>query len=42
VNRINPKKLRNSKWTAVDPVNGEKHFLIIDVEFDDHGIVSVA
>jgi tryptophan-rich hypothetical protein len=25
---INPKKLLNSKWTAVKPVNKEKHFLV--------------
>jgi len=25
---INPKKLLNSKWTAVNPVNKEKHFIV--------------
>ncbi|MGS2717030.1 TIGR02450 family Trp-rich protein [Eionea flava] len=39
MNRINPKKLLNSKWTAVKPVNKEKHFLISDVEFDEEGNV---
>ena len=29
----------NSKWTAVNPVNDEKHFLITEVEFDKHGEV---
>ena len=36
---INPKKLLNSKWTAVSPVNKEKHFIITDVEFDEEGLV---
>jgi tryptophan-rich hypothetical protein len=30
-----PKKLLNSKWTAVTPTNKEKHFLITAVEFDE-------
>lgn len=39
MNKINPKKLLNSKWTAVNPVNKEKHFLITEVEFDEEGKV---
>jgi tryptophan-rich hypothetical protein len=39
MNKINPKKLLNSKWTAVAPVNKEKHFIISDIEFDEEGIV---
>ena len=39
MNRISPKKLLNSKWTATNPVNGEKHFLVVKVEFDDRGAV---
>lgn len=39
MNKINPKKLLNSKWTAVTPVNKEKHFIISDIEFDEEGIV---
>jgi|TARA_Y100001970_G_scaffold292784_1_gene435821 tryptophan-rich hypothetical protein len=39
VNRINPKKLLHSKWTAVAPVNREKHFMITDVEVDEEGQV---
>jgi tryptophan-rich hypothetical protein len=35
--QINPKKLLNSKWTAVAPVNKEKHFMVVDVEFDEEG-----
>jgi tryptophan-rich hypothetical protein len=39
VNRINPKKLLNSKWTAVNPVSREKHFLVTEVEFNKKGDV---
>lgn len=39
MNRINPKKLLNSKWTAVNPVNKEKHFLVTEIEFDKNGNV---
>ncbi|OOE43189.1 hypothetical protein BZG06_11670 [Salinivibrio kushneri] len=39
MNQINPAKLRNSKWTAVKPINREKHFLVSDVEYDEEGIV---
>jgi len=31
MNRINPKKLQHSKWTAVQPRNKEKHFLVTAV-----------
>ncbi|WP_289029908.1 TIGR02450 family Trp-rich protein [uncultured Paraglaciecola sp.] len=34
---LNPRKLLNSKWTAVKPKNKEKHFLITEVEFDENG-----
>ena len=39
VNKIDPKKLLNSKWTAVNPVKKEKHFLVTELEFDDEGDV---
>jgi len=39
VNKLNPKKLLNSKWTAVKPQNKEKHFMITEVEFDEEGNV---
>lgn len=29
----------NSKWTAVTPINKEKHFIITEVEYDDEGVV---
>ena len=39
MNPINPKKLLHSKWTAVQPVNKEKHFMVTAVEFDEEGVV---
>ena len=39
MNQVNPKKLLNSKWTAVTPCNKEKHFIIIQVEYDEEGLV---
>lgn len=36
---INPRKLLNSKWTAVKVVNKEKHFVITAIEFDESGAV---
>jgi len=40
MNRINPAKLLNSKWTAIKPANREKHFLISEVMFDEEGLVT--
>ncbi len=39
MNPINPKKLLHSKWTAVNPVKKEKHFLITELKFDEEGEV---
>ena len=39
MNNINPKKLLNSKWTALKPVNKEKHFIITELTFDEEGEV---
>lgn len=39
MNRINPAKLHNSKWTAVTPLNREKHFLVSEIEFEEDGTV---
>lgn len=36
---LNPKKLLNSKWTAVTPQNKEKHFIVSEMEFDEQGAV---
>lgn len=35
MNQVNPKKLLNSKWTKVNVVNKEKHFMITKVTFDE-------
>lgn len=39
MNRINPKKLLHSKWTAVSPLNREKHFMITEMEFEEDVVV---
>lgn len=39
MHRINPKKLLHSKWTAVSPVNKEKHFMVTELKFDEEGNV---
>ncbi len=41
MNPINPRKLLHSKWTAVTPQNKEKHFLVVEVEYDDDGSVAL-
>ena len=38
---ISSKKLLRSKWTSVSPQHKEKHFMIIDVEYDDLGCVTL-
>lgn len=35
MNQINPSKLLHSKWTAIDPKNREKHFIVTKVHKDD-------
>ena len=40
MNALSPKKLLNSKWTAVKPQRKEKHFLISEVEYDENGKVT--
>jgi tryptophan-rich hypothetical protein len=39
VNKINPKKLLNSKWTAVVSKNKEKHFMVTEIEFNEEQVV---
>jgi len=39
MNQINPRKLKASKWTAAEPRNKEKHFVVTEVEFDEDGAV---
>jgi len=38
MNRLHPKKLLHSKWTAVEPRNREKHFMVTDVRLDANEI----
>jgi len=35
MNKINPKALLHSKWSRVDIVNKEKHFIVTKVSFND-------
>ncbi|ALO45785.1 TIGR02450 family Trp-rich protein [Pseudohongiella spirulinae] len=37
MNSINPKKLLHSKWTAVQPMDKQKHFEVTRVVFDSKG-----
>ncbi|WP_397454029.1 TIGR02450 family Trp-rich protein [Pseudomonas sp. NA-150] len=39
MNRINPRKLLLSKWTAALPRHREKHFLVTELFCDDEGTV---
>jgi tryptophan-rich hypothetical protein len=39
MNTLNPKKLLNSKWTAVTPTKKEKHFLVTKLNLDEQGDV---
>lgn len=42
MNRINPNKLRLSKWTAAQPERGEKHFIVTWLWRDaDENVVDV-
>jgi len=34
-NKVSPKALLHSKWTSVQVCNREKHFIIVDVEYDE-------
>lgn len=37
--RLNPRKLLLSKWTARQPQNREKHFLVSELVCDEEGTV---
>ena len=39
MNRINPSKLLLSNWTAAQPQNREKHFLVTELFRDEEGTV---
>jgi len=35
MNKISPKSLLHSKWTKIEVLNKEKHFVITHIEFDE-------
>lgn len=39
MNRLNPRKLLLSKWTAAQPQQREKHFLVTELFCDEEGTV---
>jgi len=39
LNAISPKKLRHSKWTAVQPIGKALHFMVVELEHDEDGVV---
>ncbi|NBF12758.1 TIGR02450 family Trp-rich protein [Pseudomonas sp. Fl4BN1] len=39
MNRLNPRKLLLSKWTAALPQRREKHFLVTELFCDEQGTV---
>ncbi len=39
MNRLNPRKLLLSKWTAAQPQNREKHFMVTELFRDEEGTV---
>lgn len=39
MHRINPSKLQLSKWTAVQPLDRERHFLVTELYRDEEGRV---
>lgn len=41
MNKVNPKTLLNSKWTKIVVSNKEKHFIVVEVEFDEDKKVSL-
>ncbi|MGV2988143.1 TIGR02450 family Trp-rich protein [Vibrio sp. E150_011] len=41
-NKINPKKLLHSKWTALNPINREKHFMVTELEVEEGVVVHCA
>ncbi|MFT2111259.1 TIGR02450 family Trp-rich protein [Marinomonas sp. 2405UD68-3] len=38
--KINPKKLQLSKWTAINPINKEKHFIVVKLIENDEGFIT--
>lgn len=40
MNPLHPNKLKLSKWTARQPANREKHFVVTALSRDDHGRIT--
>jgi len=40
MNKVSPKALLNSKWTKVDVLNKEKHFVITKVLIDENQAIT--
>ncbi len=40
MNKVNPRKLNRSKWTAVDVKKKEKHFIVVKVSYDEEDRVT--
>ena len=40
MNRFNPKKLLNSKWTACNPQNKELHFIATQLIRDEEDVIT--
>ncbi|MCW8886124.1 MAG: TIGR02450 family Trp-rich protein [Motiliproteus sp.] len=38
--RINPNKLLHSKWTHRQPVAKRKHFIVVELNRDEDGVVT--
>ncbi|MFK8010862.1 MAG: TIGR02450 family Trp-rich protein [Marinicellaceae bacterium] len=41
MNKFNPKKLLNSKWTAVSPVKNDKHFIVTTLKLNENNTVII-
>jgi tryptophan-rich hypothetical protein len=40
MNRIQAKKLLNSKWTKLKSTNKERHFLVSELKYDENNTIS--
>lgn len=38
MNRFNSKKLLMSKWTAVNPINKQKHFIVTECTIEEESL----
>ena len=39
MNTFSSKKLLHSKWTKIESINKEKHFIVTEIKFDEKGEV---